>query len=86
MTIQIMRCRCSVAALSVALWFAGMPAFAQSSANETTLFQARIKEAASNLADRPAFKNLSAADRKSSWTSSWETCCSSFCTNSVTRR
>ena len=64
MTIQIMRCRCSVAALSVALWFAGMPAFAQSSANETTLFQARIKEAASNLADRPAFKNLSAADRE----------------------
>ena len=64
MTIQIMRYRCSVAALSVALWFAGMPAFAQSSANETTLFQARIKEAASNLADRPAFKNLSAADRE----------------------
>ena len=46
------------------LWFAGTPAFAQSSTNETNLFQARIKEAAQNFAGRPAFKNLSAADRE----------------------
>jgi hypothetical protein len=46
----------------MALWFAGMPAFAQSNADETNLFQRRIKDAARNLADRPAFKNLSAAD------------------------
>ena len=57
MTTQIMRYRFSVAALSMALWFAGMPAFAQSNTDETNLFQARIKEAASNLADRPAFGN-----------------------------
>jgi hypothetical protein len=64
MTTQIMRCRYGLAALSMTLLFAGTPAFAQSNANETNLFQARIKEAARNFAGRPAFKNLSAADRE----------------------
>ena|SRR6516165_10058293 len=64
MTTQIMRYQYSLAALSMALWFAATPAFAESNADETSLFQARIKDAARNLADRPAFKNLSAADRE----------------------
>jgi hypothetical protein len=64
MTTRIMRYRYGLVTLSMALWFAAMPAFAQSSTNETDLFQARIKDAARNFASRPAFKNLSAADRE----------------------
>jgi hypothetical protein len=64
MTTRIMRNRYCLVALSITLWFAGTPAFAQSSPNETDLFQARIKDAARNFASRPAFKNLSAADRE----------------------
>jgi hypothetical protein len=44
-----MRYQYSLAALSMTLWFAATPAFAESNADETSLFQARIKDAARNL-------------------------------------